>query len=267
MLKTLFDVSLVLHIVAGIVAIATFWLPTLARKGGPLHKQVGRYYSYAMYGVALSALLMCSVRLFSPLVLLPPELADATPGQLDRYAERSRMMGGFLGVLAVLVFANVRHGLLVLAAKNARTELRAPGHLTLLIVLFASGLAGAYIGLRNGFLLLQIFGPLAVVNAASMAHYSFKASLTPRQWVLEHLGNLLGAGIATHTAVLIFGSARIINDWIPKGYELVPWIAPGVIGLIATQIYRRHYQKRFASTSVSHPVSTPVGAATVPVQS
>lgn len=259
MLKIIFDTAVVLHVLAGIIAIATFWLPALARKGGPLHKQVGRYYSYAMYSVAVTALLICSVRLLSPLSLLPPEWTDATPARITRFVEQSRMSGSFLGVLALLVFANVRHGLLVLAAKAERRELRAPSHLLLLSLLFAAGAIGTVVGVTKGFMLLQIFGPLALLNAVDMLRYSFKSVLSPRQWVLEHLGNLLGAGIATHTAVLVFGAARIVNDWIPRGYELLPWVAPGIVGLIATQIYRRQYQKRFAPAPA--PKTAPIAPA------
>ena len=260
MLKTLFDGVVFIHVLAGIIAIATFWLPTLARKGGPLHKRVGRYYSYAMYSVALSALLLCSVRLFSPLPLLPADLTAAAPERIARFVARSQMIGGFLGVLAILVIANVRHGLLVLAAKAERVQLRAPAHLLLLVVLLLAGSIGTYAGFSRGFVLLQIFGPLAALNAVGMARYSFKTSLTPRQWIIEHLGNLLGAGIATHTAVLVFGAGRIVNQWLPAGYELLPWVAPGVIGIIASQLYSRHYRKRFAKpAAVTVEVEAPAG--------
>lgn len=51
----LFQLFLVLHIVAGFVALAVFAVPIVTRKGGKVHVYIGWIYVWAMGTVAVSA--------------------------------------------------------------------------------------------------------------------------------------------------------------------------------------------------------------------
>ncbi|WP_342748243.1 hypothetical protein [Desmospora activa] len=53
-----FQLFLVLHIVAGFVALAVFAIPILSRKGGRVHVVTGWIYTWAMSVVAVSAWVM-----------------------------------------------------------------------------------------------------------------------------------------------------------------------------------------------------------------
>jgi hypothetical protein len=48
-----------LHILAGSVALATFWIPWLVKKGARVHRRVGWVYTLAMAVVSASALISC----------------------------------------------------------------------------------------------------------------------------------------------------------------------------------------------------------------
>ena len=52
-----------LHVTAGTVALATFWLSALLRKGSTAHIWVGRTYLLSMCGVIVSALPMVAQRI------------------------------------------------------------------------------------------------------------------------------------------------------------------------------------------------------------
>ncbi len=237
----LHSVLIWIHIVAGTVSIVTFWIPTLVKKGSPLHKNIGRWYVNAMYVVTITALGAAMIRLFAPLSLLDPLLAN-NADEVAKFVRRSQLIGVFLTVLALLVLANVRHGVLVLRAKADRQQLRQPAHLTVILMLGAAGLIGLYVGLTSSFVLLKIFSPLALLSSFTMLRYALKAELKRAEWIIEHLNNLLGAGIATHTALIVLGAAKSVNAVIPVSLSVLPWVLPGIIGAVATTIWTRHYR-------------------------
>ena len=53
-----------IHIAAGIVALAVFWIPLVTRKGGRIHRRFGMIYSWAMGMVVVFALFAVGFRLF-----------------------------------------------------------------------------------------------------------------------------------------------------------------------------------------------------------
>ena len=52
-----------IHIVAGAVALATFWIPWVVKKGARVHRRVGWVYALAMAIVSATALISCIWRL------------------------------------------------------------------------------------------------------------------------------------------------------------------------------------------------------------
>lgn len=243
-MRELHTLTIYLHMLAGGIALFSFWLPVWARKGGNLHKRWGSVYASSMYAVAASALVACAIRLLSPLSLLPDEASSPT-FDVAEFIQHSRVMGLFLGLLALLVFANVKHGVAAIRVRDNRAQLRTPVHLLSIFALLAIGLIGLYTGLAHHSLLLKIFSPLAILNSVTMLRYLFKSTLQKNEWWIEHLNNLLGAGIATHTAVVVVGSAKIIAQLIPANLQVLPWTLPGVVGAIAATLVARHYRKRF----------------------
>ena len=88
---------------------------------------------------------------------------------------------------------------------------------------------------------------LGLLLAVSMLRYCLKAKVARRQWVLEHIGSFIGSGIGAYTAFLAFGGRTLFEG---LGYwQLVFWIAPGVVGSIASAILCRKYAKIFQVTS------------------
>src|SRR6266849_3540929 len=53
----------VLHSAAGFTALAVFWLPMVARKGGRVHRRAGWIYVVAMGVVAVTAVVVCGARI------------------------------------------------------------------------------------------------------------------------------------------------------------------------------------------------------------
>jgi len=65
---------------------------------------------------------------------------------------------------------------------------------------------------------------------------------SPLEWKYQHMGSMLGAGIAAHTAFLVFGAGRFVDSSLSNS-PLV-WLAPTIIGVPATIIWTRYYRRQ-----------------------
>ncbi|MFN9965425.1 MAG: hypothetical protein ACK52N_00995, partial [Lysobacteraceae bacterium] len=46
------------HIACGVIALATYWMAGLSKKGSPLHRGAGKAYLLSMIGVVYSSVVM-----------------------------------------------------------------------------------------------------------------------------------------------------------------------------------------------------------------
>ncbi len=244
---------LILHILAGSCGLLVFWLPVAYRKGSLDHKRYGRVFARAMYAVGGSGLTMAC------LLLLDPQgfgLAGQTiaPERLAQQLLDIRLRGYFLGLLAVLLIAYMRHGVLVLSAREDRSSLRAPIHLSLNALVMLMSVGAAVLGYRYQHLLLMIFSGVGFFSCLGNLRYSFKARIGRLEWWVEHLRNLIAAGIAAHTAFLVFGVSGLLSDRLPPSLYVLPWLVPTLIGtpaiVILSYLHRRRFEHRGADKVV-----------------
>ncbi|WP_284219284.1 hypothetical protein [Agaribacter marinus] len=76
----------------------------------------------------------------------------------------------------------------------------------------------------------------------SILQHVFKENIAKNQWILEHIGHMIGSGIEAYTAFLSFGGRRVLQVGV---WEILFWIAPGIIGSIASYIVSKKYKKLF----------------------
>ena len=79
---------------------------------------------------------------------------------------------------------------------------------------------------------------------------------TPMAWWYEHMGSMIGGGIAFHTAFLVLGAGRLFGLQLTGASAAILWILPTIIGLPATAIWVRYYRRKFGE------VATPAQPAT-----
>ena len=233
-----------LHVFFGCFALLVFWLPIWAKKGAKNHILFGKAFAYGMYAVALSGMLMSVLTMIDPLTIRQVS-ADIDALRAQELTSRYRSFAFFLFALSVLVFYNTRQSILVLKAKSNRALLKSWLHLTLLLLLAASGIALLIIGLQQQSILFQVFAGLCLFNVLSSSRYIYKAELKQREWLLEHLGNILGAGIGAHTAFFIFGGSRFFAEIFTGQLMMIPWIAPGVFGTFLIVFFTKKYKKQY----------------------
>ncbi len=91
-----------IHTVSGCLALSTFALPIILKKGGKLHARFGWAYVFGMAGVAVTSIIMALMRLF-----------------LDQdLSEQQRDFSIFLLMIAIFTASAVWSGLQVLAWKG-----------------------------------------------------------------------------------------------------------------------------------------------------
>ncbi|NMD53251.1 hypothetical protein HG547_16735 [Shewanella sp. DNRA4] len=242
MMNTIFTLSQFLHITAGALALVLFWMPAMLKKGSANHSRFGRYYVYAMYTVAATGVAMAATGLIDPLAVIkqPAANADALAAQI---AERKNAWI-FLIYISLLTLITVRHGVLVLRYKAQRQQLKSPLHLSLMLSLTLLGPVMALWGYQEKLILAVIFGLLGTTVGAGFLRYSFKATLTKLEWWIEHLGAMIGSGIACYTAFFAFGGSRLFIDH--GNLRLLLWTLPGVVGFVVIRYLSGKYQRRFA---------------------
>jgi uncharacterized membrane protein len=184
---------LILHILAGIAALAAAGVAIGSAKGGPLHRQVGKFYTIAMLVVGATALLLAvvhpngflfAVGLFSLYLVLTGWRAAVIRDGRPRSADHA---GGAVMALAGLgMLGWGAHGLL-------------------------SGTGAQPV-------ILLAFGSIGLSMALADWRDWRRGPVTGKPRVARHLGRMLGGTIATITA------AGVVNlGFLP---DLVVWLGP-----------------------------------------
>jgi hypothetical protein len=236
-----YDVLRVTHLVAGVAALALFWVPALARKGGPLHRQAGRFYVRAMAVV----------------------VATAAPLAAAFIVEGDWVVGTFLAYLAVITFSALWGGRRVLDYKADAAAFRTPFHAALGVAnaLAASAILVLAWVAADGFIrvLFTIFSIIGFTAAWETAQFFRHLPADRRWWWYQHFGGMIGSGIAAHTAFGAFGMRRLFPELQLGAWGLLPWILPSIVGMTAIVLLTRYYRRRFdggpAATRAKVPVA------------
>lgn len=243
-MATLHGILVNAHVAVGSIALLLFWVPAIARKGSSLHIGAGRIYAICMYVVAVSAFVASLMVIADPLGIRFP---DGLPAGADaaRAAAGNRAGSLFLLMLSVLVFTSVRHGMAALREQTQPGTLARPGHRGLLATLAVLAVMSIALGLHFRYLLLLIFGVVGVLAAVGMFRETRRPAMSRRELVVVHLNGMLGSGIGAYTAFFAFGGRSFLGELLPGQWQVIPWILPTVIGVIAgSRISRRWLGQR-----------------------
>ena len=237
-----------IHAAFGFVGLAAFWIPILSRKGGPNHVRFGLVFVRCAWVVLASAGLAVVYHLV--------ELVAAGHGPLEQPAIYALLV--FLGYLAFVTWINIRHahGLMrfkgnPLAMNNGRNHL-----LARLAMLSSAFLLGFALWLRPpNMIILLALAPVGYATGRSILAYISSPPSSKVAWLYEHLGGMIAAGIAFHTAFAIFGVRQLFRLNLEGWAAVVPWVLPAAVGIPAIAVWTRHYRRRFGDLAVSddHP--------------
>jgi hypothetical protein len=239
-MENLLDLSRWVHVVFGFLGLTAFWVPVLSRKGGSTHRRFGRVFRYsAMMVVAFAGITV---------ILHLTQLLLSGRGPSANLAAWSSLI--FLGYLALATGVMLSHGIGVLRHKRDLRQM-SNAYRRLIAWLSIAGsvfvVAWALYWSPPNAMLLYALSPLGIVNGVGMLKLYHRAQDDPKTWLYEHLGAMLGAGIAFHTAFAVFGVNQLLDFQLPGLLALIPWLLPTALGIPAIVLWTRHYRRHPAA--------------------
>jgi len=227
-----------IHVIGGFIGLFLYWIPILSKKGSPLHKKVGVFWVWLARLVLITAFL-------GVLMYIPKLLED---GKTPFSHPNSYAFIMFLGYLAVVTYVVTIFAVEVLKHKTdvrglATFYMKSMAYLSILLSVWIIFYALFY--KPDTMIVLLALSPVGLTTGLGMLKYMKGNQISKRAWLYEHLGSMIGAGIAFHTAFAVFGMSRMFDIGLTGAYAVIPWILPTIIGIPASIIWRRHYQKKF----------------------
>jgi len=222
-----YTLALTSHVVAGAVALVTFWTAGLMRKGTPRHRRVGQVYLCAMLAVIVSGI---------PLVF-------AAIGR----GEPVKAL--FLGFLLLLVGNACWSAWRAIRDRRERSRYFGPVYWTLAIATALSGAGISALGIEVGAPILTVFGLVGVFSGYGAWRSWRRAPDDPKWWLKEHYNAMIGNGVATHIAFFGIGLRNALPMIDPQTLQLFAWFAPLSASLVAGWWLNRKYGTR---RSVGH---------------
>lgn len=223
-----YSILVFVHVSLGTIALATFWVSGLSRKGSPVHKASGKLYLLAMTGLLL--------------VILPVSL--------QILVQRSTTIGAFLLYLLIITGTSVWSSWRAIRDKRDWARYAGPVYRALMWLNLAGGLAIAGIGLLVAEfmqLIITAFSLIGIMAFVQMRRFLRQPPEDPRWWLKEHLEAMVGNGIATHIAFLSIGLPKLLPMLSGPVLQNLAWLGPLVMGFgAAAWLSRKYLPKRQA---------------------
>jgi hypothetical protein len=233
-----------IHIVGGFGGLLLLWVPLFTAKGGRVHRKMGWIYVVCMSVAVFSAFGMVGLVLADPLAVKPLR-TEHPPEVVARIAASYRTFAAFLGMLALLTFMAGYNGLKVLRNKKTPERMKTPFNVGLMAATALVGGLVTALGLTEQTWLLAIVGPVGLFAGISSLYSLYRPPKLKMAWWYDHLGGMMGTGIAAYTAFTVFGAQRLMPDLARTALFPVVWIVPILGGIIASEWLTRHYKRKF----------------------
>jgi hypothetical protein len=217
-----YKLLLSVHGLLGVVALVTFWLAGLSRKGSPLHKRAGKIYLLAMV----------------------PLLVAALPLAIRILMYKSQTGGIFLLYLLVIVTTSVWNSWRAIQDKRDWARYTGPVYRGLSWLNLASGLVVLAMGLfwaQRSQAIFIAFSAIGLFGGFGMLRFARQPPANPRWWMGEHLGAMIGNGVATHIAFLAIGLPKILPMLAGPTLQNLAWLAPLAMAVVARFWLGRKY--------------------------
>jgi len=226
----LYTLAVYAHIVAGTVALGSFWTAGLLRKGQDAHRRAGKLFLVAMLAVIASGFVL--VRLL-----------------IDRGQPVSAL---FLGYLLILVGNGCWGSWRAIRDRRNRAAYFGPIYWILAASTAVSGLGIVLLGVRLGAPLFMVFGGVGVLAGIGAMNSWRRAPSDPTWWLREHYGNMIGNGVAIHIAFLGVGLRNALPWLDPVLQQNLAWLAP-LLGAAVAGIWLNRKYGRPASVRTPVP--------------
>jgi len=210
--------TLILHVIAGHIALITGLAIMIGRKGTDIHSKMGVVYYYSMITIACTATF------------------------LSIYKSNS-----FLLHIGIFVFYQTYAGRKSITSKTLR-----PDWVDWAILIAA--LINGVLMIWSGILVLMVFGGISLLLVAiDLNIYRdiliLKKALDSKRWLARHIGMMMGAYIGTITAFLTVNIKFIQPAWIV-------WLLPTFILVPLMQFWTWKYTHKPSRVILRQPLKT-----------
>jgi hypothetical protein len=171
--------------------------------------------------------------------------------EVARLVAASRVFAAFLAYLAGVTLVLGWQGVWALRTRRDPRSLRTPFHVALNVLVGLSGLAILALGIRRGSAPLVGLSPIGPFVALGNLRYILRGPRSRMDWWYEHLGSMLGTGIAAYTAFLVFGGSRLFPTISRSQYYAVLWVLPSILGVPAIFLTVAYYRRKFLANDQS----------------
>jgi hypothetical protein len=236
------------HIAFGFVGLAAFWVPIVTHKGGKNHRFYGKIFKWCAYIVLFAAMLS--------VVLHTAQGISTGVTPVDQPSQYAFLF--FLGYLALVTYVGLRHGMQVLQQKKDVTTLntRMNRHMAHLSMLASVAIISYALYFKpSSMIVLLALSPVGLGTGFGILKAIKGKRPENKIWFYEHMGAMIGTGIAFHTAFAVFGSISLFNLGLDGFIAVIPWILPAMIGIPGNIIWTNHYKKKFGDMPVKAPAS------------
>ena len=179
-----------LHIGIGAIALTSFWVVAVLRKGTPLHRLTGAVYLLAMAGILLTA----------------------TPMALFAFSRVNTVTGIFLLYLALVTGTPAWLAFRAVRRRDSFDAYRALPYRPLAWLNLAFGAAVFVLGISVASPLLAGMSAIGLSLGYTMVRVGRLRSAAPGWWLQRHYTGMIGSGAATPVSLVnlsIFGPTRL----------------------------------------------------------
>jgi hypothetical protein len=209
------------HVAAGILSLVTGLIAAIfARKGGKLHRQVGKTYFWSMFWIFVSAILIvCFVRFNFFLTIIAVFSFYLTFNGYRVLTLKKTMQAAPIDWIASIIAITFGASLLVYG----------------IIILIQSNEALAYLSIIFGFFTTRT----GFINFKGFRKIDQQEKMW---WWFAHMGSMCGSLIAAFTAFLV-QNGRIFN--VPESFGWALWLLPAIVGSPLIFYWVNKYKKQF----------------------
>jgi hypothetical protein len=189
---TLYNAILDTHIVAGAIALATFWTAAALRKGSTGHRIVGRTHLVSMAVIAATGVYVA----------------------LNALTHGRPVFGAFLLYLVVIVVTPTWLGWRAIREKRDVKAYTGPIFHALAWLNIAAGVTILTLGIVYDVLLFAALSAVGLITGSLLVRFARQEKPARQWWLQRHYVFMLGAGVGTHVAFLNLGLSHLVSsDW------------------------------------------------------
>lgn len=245
-MDTIIVINRYLHIIVGFVGLIAWWVPALTVKGGTTHRRFGRIFILSAFVVGITAMLSAPLRMGTALA----------EGQDPMRVLQNGGFLVFLGYLGILTLNFAYFGLRVLRTRRQPETIATPLLAALTWTMMIWSVVAAVYALAfwsTASIIMLLLAPPGIMQGLEQRRYMAARPSVSKPWFYAHLDAMVGAGIAFHTAFLVFGSRAVINYDVLGPFGWVPWILPAIGGTMLANVWKKRYMEKFGDLPRAEP--------------